>query len=97
VYAIESGDYNNDGHIDILMGGNFTGTRIKFGEQDAGKGLMLAGNGKGEFKSLNAAESGLFIKGEIRDIQEVKLSDGKIILVFARNNNDLYICTGNKK
>jgi len=93
VYAIESGDYNNDGCNDILLGGNFTGTRIKFGEQDAGKGLLLAGNGKGEFTSMKDTESGIFVKGEVRDIKEVKLSDGKTILVFARNNNDLYICT----
>ncbi|HAM09787.1 MAG TPA: RNA-binding protein [Bacteroidales bacterium] len=87
VYGIESGDYNNDGHTDIIVAGNFTGTRVKFGEQDAGKGLMLTGNGKGEFTSLSDMESGIFIKGEVRDIEEVKLSDGKSIYVFALNNN----------
>ena len=89
VYGIESGDYNNDGHTDILLAGNFTGTRIKFGEQDAGKGLILAGDGKGEFTSVSDSESGIFIKGEVRDIEEVKLKDGKSIFVFALNNNNL--------
>ena len=87
VYGIASGDYNKDGHTDILLAGNFTGTRVKFGEQDAGKGLMLAGNGKGEFTSMSDSESGIFIKGEVRDIEEVKLPDGKSIFVFALNNN----------
>jgi hypothetical protein len=87
VYGIESGDYNNDGNPDIILGGNFSGTRVKFGEQDAGKGLMLAGNGKGAFTSMKDSESGLFIRGEVRDIKEVKLSSGKSIIVFALNNN----------
>lgn len=87
VYGIESGDYNNDGNQDLIIGGNFTGTRIKFGEQDAGKGLMLEGDGKGGFTPLSDIQSGLFIRGEIRDIEEVKLADGKHIIVFALNND----------
>jgi len=87
IYGIESGDFNKDGNKDLIVAGNFTGTRIKFGEQDAGKGLLLKGDGKGNFISLNDLESGLFIKGEVRDIQEVKLASGKNIFVFALNNN----------
>ncbi|MBK9390671.1 MAG: VCBS repeat-containing protein [Bacteroidetes bacterium] len=87
VYGIESADYNNDGNQDLIIGGNFTGTRIKFGEQDAGKGLMLSGDGKGGFTPLSDIQSGLFIRGEIRDIEKVKLADGKQILIFALNNN----------
>jgi hypothetical protein len=89
VYGIESGDYNNDRNEDIILAGNFTGTRIKFGEQDAGKGLLLEGDGTGKFRSLNDLESGIFIKGEVRDIEEVKLSTGKSIIVFALNSSVL--------
>jgi enediyne biosynthesis protein E4 len=96
VYGIESGDYNNDGNQDLILGGNFTGTRIKFGEQDAGKGLMLEGDGKGGFTPLSDIESGLYIRGEIRDIEEVKLADGKQILVFALNNNISIVYTLSK-
>lgn len=95
VYGIKSGDYNNDGHTDILLAGNFTGTRVKFGEQDAGKGLLLTGNGKGEFTSLQDTESGLFIRGEVRYIEEVKLSSGKSIIIFALNNGKAKIYTLN--
>ena len=95
VYGIKSGDYNNDGHTDILLAGNFTGTRVKFGEQDAGKGLLLTGNGKGEFTSLKETESGLFIRGEVRYIEEVELSSGKSIIIFALNNGKAKIYTLN--
>ena len=97
VYGIESGDFNNDGFRDIIIGGNFTGTRIKFGEQDAGKGLLLTGNGKGHFTSVDFHESGLFIKGEVRFIREIMLSSGKSIIVFAQNNDYPHIYTINNK
>jgi hypothetical protein len=87
VYAINTGDYNNDGNTDMLLAGNFFGTRIKFGEYDANKGLLLTGNGKGEFTPLSDLQSGFNIRGEVRDIQNVKLASGKNILVFALNND----------
>ncbi len=91
IYAIKSGDLNNDGKKDILLGGNFSGTRIKFGESDAGKGLLLSGNGRGQFSVLNDLRSGFMIRGEIRDIQDVMLSSGESILVFALNNDSARI------
>jgi len=91
IYAIQSGDFNSDGMKDIILAGNFYGTRIKFGEYDANKGLLLTGNGKGEFSVLNDLRSGFMIKGEIRDIKYVKMSSGKSIFVFALNNDSARI------
>ncbi|MBK8881555.1 MAG: VCBS repeat-containing protein [Bacteroidales bacterium] len=91
VYAINTGDYNKDGNTDILLAGNFFGTRIKFGEYDANKGLVLTGNGKGVFTPLGDQQSGLNIRGEVRDIRSLKLSSGKSILVFAINNDSVKI------
>jgi hypothetical protein len=54
---------------------------------------LLAGNGKGEFTSLKETESGLFIRGEVRYIEEVKLSSGKSIIIFALNNGMAKIYT----
>lgn len=87
VYAISSGDFNNDRKIDMLLAGNFFGTRIKFGEYDANKGLLLEGDGKGRFSVLNDLQSGFNIRGEVRDISKVRLASGKNILVFALNND----------
>ena len=70
VYAIKTGDYNKDGNPDMILAGNFFGTRIKFGEYDANKGLLLTGNGKGKFTVLNDLQSGFHIRGEVRDIAE---------------------------
>jgi len=89
INAILSGDYNNDGKPDMILAGNFFGTRIKFGEYDANKGLLLTGNGKGKFDVITDLESGLHIRGEVRDLTEIRLASRKNILVFALNNDSV--------
>lgn len=91
VYAIKCGDFNNDGKMDMIVAGNFYGTRIKFGEYDANRGLLLEGNGRGGFTVLDDLHSGFRISGEVRDIKDVKMASGKDILVFALNNDSVKI------
>ena len=87
IYGICSGDFNHDGNLDLILAGNFFGTRIRLGEYDANKGLLLTGNGNGDFTALNSFQSGLHINGEVRDVVNVRLASGKGILVFALNND----------
>jgi hypothetical protein len=93
VYAMESGDYNSDGHPDLVIAGNFYGSRQKFGRLDANRGLVLLGNGDGSFIPVPCYESGLFLDGEVRDVAQINLSTGKEILLFALNNDSLQIYT----
>ncbi len=91
VYAVQTGDYNQDGFTDMILAGNFFGTRLRFGEYDAGKGLLLTGNGKCGFSVLDDLESGIHLNGEVRDIENVRLASGNNILVFALNNDSTRI------
>ncbi len=96
VNGICSGDFNNDGKKDVILAGNFFGTRIKFSDYDASKGLLLLGDGKGGFNPLTDLQSGFFIRGEVRDIKEVKLSSGNNLMIFALNNDSLKLYKYNK-
>jgi enediyne biosynthesis protein E4 len=98
IYAIQSGDFNQDGNTDMILAGNFFGNRIKFGENDANKGLLLTGNGKGNFTVISDTLSGFHINGEVRDIADIRMASGKNILVFALNNDSvrIYGASGNK-
>jgi hypothetical protein len=87
IYGILKGDFNNDGNEDLVVGGNFFGTRVKFGRYDANKGLVLCGDGKGNFRASTVTESGLNIDGEVRDITKVTLADTSEALLFVRNND----------
>ena len=91
IYGILVNDFNKDGNLDLLMGGNFFGTRVKYGRYDANKGLCLLGDGKGNFEPLDFDQSGLNIDGEIRDIVKLNLADKKEIFLFARNNESAII------
>jgi len=97
VYAIHSGDFNHDGNKDLILAGNFFGTRIRFGHYNATKGLFLAGNGKGHFNVVPYPESGFRIEGEVRDITEVRQPSGERLLIFVLNNDSvkLYKPAGN--
>lgn len=86
IYSITSGDYNSDGNMDIILGGNFTKSRVKFGHYDAIRGVFLAGDGKGNFIPINVTKSGIMISGEIRDIKPIKTITDSDYLIFSRNN-----------
>jgi hypothetical protein len=45
------------------------------------------GDGKGQFKYINASDSGLMVSGEVRDIQKIVSVQGEEHLIFSRNND----------
>ena len=89
LYKIISDDFNSDGNLDLLLAGNFFGMRIDFGRLDANKGLILLGDGKGNFTTLPGYKSGLKIRGEVKDIASVNLASGLKMFVFTINNDSI--------
>ena len=96
IYGILTGDFNQDGNLDIIIGGNFFGTRVKYGRYDANRGTLLLGNGKGSFEPVNNLQSGFNIEGEVRDIVALKLANGDEVIMFAKNNTDIQTYLINK-
>jgi hypothetical protein len=89
IFSMRPDDYNGDGYLDVLLAGNFDGFRIPFGRQDANKGLLLLGDGKGNFAAMPNQKSGLFINGEVRDVARVRQASGQDLVLFALNNDSL--------
>lgn len=87
IFGLTTGDFNNDGNLDVILAGNFTATRVKFGHYDAIKGIYLMGDGKGNFDYVDASETGLLIDGEVRNIKQITSSKGEKHLIFSRNNS----------
>jgi hypothetical protein len=90
VYAVETGDFDGDGKVDILLGGNLYNVKPEVGRYDASYGSFLKGDGHGGFTSLPPAKTGFMLKGEIRDINELKTNRGNI-LVVARSNDSVQV------
>lgn len=87
VYAISVEDYDHDGVADILLGGNFYWSKPEVGINDGSKGLLLHGRGDGSFTPYPAAGSGIFIRGEIRDIQRIAAGATSLVLVSRYNDS----------
>ncbi|MEZ4905441.1 MAG: hypothetical protein R2822_28595 [Spirosomataceae bacterium] len=81
VYAIIADDFNKDGKMDMLLGGNNSWTRIKFGRYNANHGVVLLGNGKGSFDYLPQFKSGLTLRGDVKAMKEITTTKGKSIIV----------------
>jgi hypothetical protein len=91
VFAIVANDFNNDNHIDLLLCGNFSGLKHEIARQDANRGVLLTGNGNGEFTYQSPEKSGLFIKGEVRDSKIIRDAKGNKVLLIGRNNETMLV------
>ncbi len=88
VFGIQVTDVTKDKVPDIIIGGNLFAVKPEVGRYDALHGLVLKGDGKGNFIPLDFYESGLKIMGEIRHIEIVN-SKGKKMIAFVRNNDSI--------
>jgi hypothetical protein len=83
-------DINNTGSKDIILAGNFYPFRVQLGPLDAGMGLILKNNGKGQFSPLSYSQTGLCIRGDVRNLVAVQGGDNYFIIA-AKNNGQLQI------
>ena len=89
VFAICVEDVDKDGNLDIVLGGNLMATQPDFGPYDASLGLVLLGDGKGNWQSLDPMQSGLVIPGETRHIQRITNFKNEKIVLVSRNNHSV--------
>jgi hypothetical protein len=91
VYAALAGDFDRDGHADLLLGGNFYGVTPVQGRYDASYGQLLSGDGAGGFVPVDFAKSGVMIEGQVRHMALVRGRGGERFVVVARNGDRLQI------
>ena len=80
VYAINHGDFDADGDIDLLLGGNLYRTKPEVGSYDASYGVFLENTPQGFL--FHPGGKGFSVKGEIRSIE---INDNTI---WVGRNND---------
>ncbi len=71
VFTITQLDYNKDGNKDILLCGNINHARLRFGKYDANYGVLMKGDGKGNFSYINQQQSGFHLKGDVRSVVQL--------------------------
>jgi len=84
-------DFDGDGNLDVLINGNDYGTDVLVGAYDASNGLLLKGNGKGDFKPLSISESGIFIPGNGKAMVKFRSTKGNYLVAAAQNRGPLKV------
>ena len=86
VFSINVADFEGDGFEDIFLSQNFFDNEPEVPRYDAGRGLLLKGDGTGKFVAMSGAESGITIYGEQRGSAVADFDqDGRVDLVVSQN------------
>ena len=79
-------DFDKDGNLDVLAVSNLFVSEIETPRNDGGNGVLLLGDGKGEFKPVSAYESGFFARKDAKKIGILQTKMNRIVVVA--NNDD---------
>ncbi|HEY7684478.1 MAG TPA: VCBS repeat-containing protein, partial [Gemmatimonadales bacterium] len=91
IYASLAADFDGDGHTDLLAAGNFHGVTPVQGRYDASYGLLLRGDGAGQFEAVDLESSHLLIEGQVRHMALLRRANGEHVILVARNGDRLQI------
>ena len=86
VMTICAEDLDGDGARDLWLGGNLFGVKPEVGHFAANHGVFLKGYQTGNFCFQKSKETGIYVKGEVRDVKWIKDANGRPTLLIARNN-----------
>lgn len=96
INGIVATDINNDGNMDLIVAGNSHATEVVYGWMDASLGLLLKGDGKGNFLAVTPQQSGLYLSGDVKGLATLYTNKGKEIILAAVNSDSLVALNSNK-
>lgn len=79
-------DFDGDGNEDVFLGQNFSATIVGTPRFDAGRSLLMLGDGKGGLNTLTGTQSGLIVYGDQRGAAYADFNDdGRLDLAVSQN------------
>ncbi len=91
LYAMVVDDFNEDGNLDAAINGNDFGTEVGNGRYDALNGLVLLGDGKGNFSPQSILASGLYIPGNGKALVKCRSLNNSYYMAASQNNGPLKV------
>lgn len=91
VNAIVCEHFDDDGYQDILIAGNEYQLAVGSGREDASYGLLLKGDGAGNFHPIPSVQSGLILDGDVKDVKLMKTGNDETLLLVAINNQPMQV------
>ena len=87
IYGMITEDFDNDGNLDVLLSGNSYAPEVLSGRDDAMIGLLLRGDGKGNFIPMHNAKSGFVSDLDSKGMAKIILANGQSLIVVGNNSN----------
>jgi hypothetical protein len=84
-------DFDGDGNLDVAINTNDYGTDVSIGRYDALNGLLLKGDGKGNFFPQSILQSGIFIPGNGKALIKLRGRNDSYLLAASQNRGPLKI------
>jgi hypothetical protein len=95
-FGVVAADLDGDGNHDVFLSQNFHAVDGDTSRYDAGRGLLLKGDGRGDFRVVPGEESGLKIYGEQRGAAVCDYDqDGRLDLVVTQNGAETKLYRNN--
>jgi len=91
VNTIVCDDLDGDGFKDLLLAGNDYQTEVITGRYDASYGCFLRGSTNKTFRAVSPVQSGFILKGDVKDLSVIQLSNGTKLILAAVNNDSLRV------
>ncbi|HEY0057623.1 MAG TPA: VCBS repeat-containing protein, partial [Flavisolibacter sp.] len=82
-------DFDGDGNLDLLLNGNDYGSEPTVGRYDACNGLLMRGDGKGNFSALSILQSGWFVPGNGKSLVKLRGAAGQTMVAASQNRGAL--------
>jgi ASPIC/UnbV protein/VCBS repeat protein len=82
-------DFDGDGNLDVMMNGNDYGTEVATGRYDALNGLLLKGDGKGNFIPQSIRQSGIYIPHNGKALAKLMGASGEYLIAASQHQDAL--------
>jgi len=79
-------DIDGDKNLDIIAAGNLYEAEVETIRYDAGRGVFLLGNGKGNFNAITPEESGFFAWNNVKSMARITLANKKGYILGVNKN-----------
>ncbi|MFN4144363.1 MAG: FG-GAP-like repeat-containing protein [Runella sp.] len=84
-------DFDRDGFLDVMLVANDYGNETSAGRYNASNGLMLRGDGKGNFTPLTQTQTGFFVPFNAKALAQATDARGRMILIASQNRGELRV------
>ncbi|MCL6264944.1 VCBS repeat-containing protein [Flagellimonas myxillae] len=84
-------DLNNDGFEDVITAGNIYETEVETPRLDAISGHILMSNGKDGYYSIPQQETGLYMEGNVKDMELIETGTNEKYLINTVNNGEVTV------